>query len=108
MNELEEIINEISAKKKRNLFTFLTGAGISSESGIPTYRGSDGIWIKGTKFHKPTEFGTRKYFGQNQEEVWQFTLVRKKMIANALPNESHELLVEICLLYTSPSPRDRG
>jgi len=71
---LEILIQENFRKEKRNLFTFLTGAGISSESGLPTYRGSDGIWIKGTKYHKPEEFGTYAYFSRNQEEVWQYNL----------------------------------
>lgn len=94
-NELRNIIQEVLVKKKKNQFTFLTGAGLSAESGIPTYRGSGGIWVKGTKYHKPQEFGTRKYFKQNQKEVWQFTLVRKKMIENVEPNESHKLLFKI-------------
>ncbi|GGP01425.1 NAD-dependent protein deacylase [Cloacibacterium rupense] len=93
--QLEEIIKQVYNKKNRNLFTFLTSAGISSESGIPTYRGIDGIWIKGTKFHKPEEFGTFKYFKENPEEVWQYSLFRKKMFENASPNESHKQIVEI-------------
>lgn len=95
MEQLEEIIKQVSNKNKRNLFTFLTGAGISSESGIPTYRGSDGIWIKGTQFHKPEEFGTFRYFKENPEEVWQYSLFRKKMFENAQPNTAHSELVEI-------------
>lgn len=93
--QLEEIIKQVYNKNKRNLFTFLTGAGISAESGIPTYRGVDGIWIKGTKFHKPEEFGTFKYFKENPEEVWQYSLFRKKMFESATPNESHKQIVEI-------------
>lgn len=93
--QLDEIIKQVYNKKNRNLFTFLTGAGISSDSGIPTYRGTDGIWIKGTKFHKPEEFGTFKYFKENPEEVWQYSLFRKKMFENAKPNESHNEIVEI-------------
>lgn len=93
--QLEEIIKQVYNRKTRNLFTFLTGAGISAESGIPTYRGTDGIWVKGTKFHKPEEFGTFKYFKENPEEVWQYSLYRKKMFKNAIPNESHKLIVEI-------------
>ncbi|WP_374172834.1 Sir2 family NAD-dependent protein deacetylase [Flavobacterium tructae] len=57
--QLTEIISQVYHKSNRNGFTFLTGAGISAESGIPTYRGADGIWVKGTKFHKPEEFGTQ-------------------------------------------------
>lgn len=93
--ELENIIRQVYHKTKRNKFTFLTGAGLSSESGIPTYRGVDGIWIKGTKFHRPEEFGTFKHFKNNPEEVWQYSLFRKKMFENAYPNESHQLIAEI-------------
>lgn len=92
---LKEIIEEVCAKKHRNQITFLTGAGISSDSGIPTYRGSDGIWVKGTQFHKPEEFGTKKYFDAHQEEVWQYSLFRKKMIEEALPNDSHKSIARI-------------
>ncbi|WP_048503348.1 SIR2 family NAD-dependent protein deacylase [Chryseobacterium sp. BLS98] len=92
---LQTIIQETLQKEKRNLFTFLTGAGISSESGLPTYRGSDGIWIKGTKYHKPEEFGTFRYFSQNQEEVWQYNLFWKKLIEQATPNQGHFTISKI-------------
>lgn len=93
--QLYEVIKKVYDKNNRNLFTFLTGAGISADSGIPTYRGIDGIWIKGTQFHKPEEFGTYKYFKEHPEEVWQYSLFRKKMFENAEPNESHREIVEI-------------
>lgn len=93
--QLYEITKKVYDKNNRNLFTFLTGAGISADSGIPTYRGIDGIWIKGTQFHKPEEFGTYKYFKEHPEEVWQYSLFRKKMFENAEPNESHREIVEI-------------
>jgi NAD-dependent deacetylase len=82
-------------REKRNLFTFLTGAGISGDSGIPTYRSIDGIWVKGSRFYKPEEFGTLKYFKENQEEVWQYCLFRKKMFEEAEPNESHRKVADI-------------
>jgi NAD-dependent deacetylase len=56
-----------SPSRKSQLFTFLTGAGVSAASGIPTYRGTDGIWVKGTKFDKPEEFGTFEYFKKQPE-----------------------------------------
>jgi NAD-dependent deacetylase len=93
--QLENIIHHVYQKEKRNLFTFLTGAGISSDSGIPTYRGIDGIWVKGTQFHKPEEFGTLRYFRQHPEEVLQYSLFRKKMFESASPNESHFELADI-------------
>ncbi|KAB8155681.1 iron dicitrate transport regulator FecR [Kordia sp. TARA_039_SRF] len=95
MENLKAILKENFQKEKRNNITFLTGAGLSAASGIPTYRSTDGIWVKGTKYHKPEEFGTFKYFSKNQEEVWQFNLFRKGMFEKAQPNESHKLLVQI-------------
>lgn len=95
MENLKAILKENFQKEKRNNITFLTGAGLSAASGIPTYRSTDGIWVKGTKYHKPEEFGTFKYFNKNQEEVWQFNLFRKGMFEKAQPNESHKLLVQI-------------
>ena len=59
MEELQSILNTI-IKEKQGYITFLTGAGISAESGLPTYRSIDGIWIKGTKYHRPEEFGRKK------------------------------------------------
>lgn len=95
MKELKNILQEVQTKKSRNYITFLTGAGISSASGIPTYRGSDGIWIKGTKYYKPESFGTFEHFSKNADEVWQYTFFRKKMFSEAEPNDSHYLLKEI-------------
>jgi NAD-dependent deacetylase len=92
---LERAIKEVFKKQKKNLFTFLTGAGISADSGIPTYRGVDGIWMKGSTFHKPEEFGTYTYFLNHPEEVWQYNLFRRKMFENALPNDNHFNIVEI-------------
>jgi NAD-dependent deacetylase len=92
---LEDILSIAYKKKKKNLFTFLTGAGLSSDSGIPTYRGSDGIWIKGTANYKPEEFGTLRYFLQNPEEVWIYTLSRIQSFRNAEPNAGHIAIAEI-------------
>lgn len=94
MEELQSILHTI-IKEKKGYITFLTGAGISAESGLPTYRSIDGIWIKGTKYHRPEEFGTLKYFRQETEEVWQYNLFWKKLIAEAQPNKGHLALTEI-------------
>ncbi|KAB1229749.1 SIR2 family NAD-dependent protein deacylase [Chryseobacterium viscerum] len=94
MEELQSILHTI-IKEKKGYITFLTGAGISAESGLPTYRSIDGIWIKETKYHRPEEFGTLKYFRQETEEVWQYNLFWKKLIAEAQPNKGHLALTEI-------------
>ena len=55
---------------------FFTGAGISSESGIPTFRGKDGIWNK----LKPEELANFNSFIRNPEMVWEWYNHRKKII----------------------------
>lgn len=94
MEELQSILHTV-IKEKQGYITFLTGAGISAESGLPTYRSIDGIWIKGTKYHRPEEFGTFRYFSQETEEVWQYNLFWKKLIAEAQPNDGHYALTEM-------------
>lgn len=79
MKELEEIIKLSINENDGKLFTFLTGAGVSVDSNIPTYRGEGGLWVKGSKFHKPEDFATYAYFIQNPEEFWQFVLFRKSL-----------------------------
>lgn len=95
MKEIKEIMQKALSRGHKNKITFLTGAGISSASGIPTYRGTDGIWIKGTKFYKPESFGTFEHFSKNADEVWQYTYFRKNMFVNAVPNQAHYKLVRI-------------
>lgn len=92
---LSNILEEILTKRHKGLITFLTGAGISADSGIPTYRSADGIWVKGSKYHKPEEFGTFEYFKKNPEEVWQFNLFRKGLFEKAKPNENHLIIQKI-------------
>ena len=46
---------------------FLTGAGVSAESGIPTFRGKDGFWSIGSKNYTPQEMATRTMYENNPE-----------------------------------------
>jgi len=70
-------------KNKNNVA--LTGAGISQESGIPTFRGSDGLWKK----YRSEELASREAFINNTKVFWEFYNYRKNMIKNALPNDAH-------------------
>jgi NAD-dependent deacetylase len=69
----------------------LTGAGISAESGVPTFRGPDGLWNN----FKPEELATPEAFARDPKLVWEWYNWRRERIAPALPNAAHKALVEL-------------
>ncbi len=69
----------------------LTGAGISAESGIPTFRGKDGLWNK----YDPMDLATPEAFQRNPKLVWQWYDWRRKLIADAKPNKAHFILADL-------------
>ena len=71
----------------------LTGAGISAESGIPTFRGAEGYWRVGSRNHQPTEMATAAAFASMPEEVWRWYLFRRGVCRAAAPNAAHLALV---------------
>jgi NAD-dependent deacetylase len=74
---------------------FLTSAGISAESGIPTFRGPEGYWRVGSRNHQPTEMATAEAFARMPEEVWRWYLFRRGVCRGAAPNAAHQALVEV-------------
>jgi len=76
-----------SAKK----IVFVTGAGISQESGIPTFRGNDGFWRK----YDPMTLATIDAFYDNPKLVWEWYEDRRKNILKANPNPGHEAIVAL-------------
>jgi NAD-dependent deacetylase len=69
----------------------LTGAGISAESGIPTFRGAAGLW----KQFRPEELATPEAFARDPLLVWEWYQWRRGLIAQAQPNGGHLALVEL-------------
>ena len=69
----------------------LTGAGISSESGIPTFRGAGGLW----RNFRPEELATPQAFARDPKLVWQWYDWRRGLIASASPNAGHFALAEL-------------
>ena len=69
--------------------TLLTGAGISAESGIPTFRGPEGYWTVGSRNYQPHEIATRAMFQHNPREVWKWYLYRRGICQKAQPNPGH-------------------
>jgi NAD-dependent deacetylase len=74
---------------------FLTGAGISAESGIPTFRGAEGYWRVGSRNYHPTEMATAETFARMPEEVWRWYLFRRGVCRAAAPNVAHQALVAL-------------
>ena len=73
----------------------LTGAGISAESGIPTFRGPEGFWTVGSENYHPQEMATHRAFSRMPEEVWRWYLYRLSACRGAEPNRAHHALVEL-------------
>jgi NAD-dependent deacetylase len=69
----------------------LTGAGVSAESGIPTFRGKDGLWNK----YRPEELATPEAFHSNPKRVWEWYKWRMELIAKAEPNPAHIVLARM-------------
>ena len=72
----------------------LTGAGISAESGIPTFRGQDGFWTKGSVHYRPEDVATWAFFSTAPREQWPWYLWRRSACAQAQPNRAHDALAE--------------
>ncbi len=103
--DLEAIVKQIhSCIEHDKQITFLIGAGLSVDSGIPTFRGEEGYWTVGSKNYQPEEMATFQMFSQAPKEVWNWYLYRKSICLNAKPNEGHHNLKKIQhLLDTSCS-----
>ncbi len=69
----------------------VTGSGISSESGVPTFRGEDGLW----KTYRAEELATMQAFISNPELVWEWYDWRRGLISKASPNPAHKIIAEM-------------
>ena len=69
----------------------LTGAGISKESGLPTFRGAEGLWRQ----RRPEQLATPEAFARDPLTVWEWYNWRRSIVAEAQPNPGHHALVEL-------------
>ncbi len=69
----------------------LTGAGVSAESGLATFRDSDGLWEK----HDPMEIATPEAFVRDPVLVYHFYNARRKQLQGAFPNDAHRALARL-------------
>lgn len=68
--------------------TVLTGAGVSAASGVPTFRGADGLWRQ----HRAEDLATPDAFARNPQLVWAWYAWRRERIAACQPNRTHQML----------------
>jgi NAD-dependent deacetylase len=73
----------------------LTGAGVSAESGIPTFRGKEGYWTVGAREYHPQELATHEAFEAMPWAVWAWYLYRLGVCRGAEPNAGHHALVRL-------------
>ncbi|MFC1661412.1 NAD-dependent deacetylase [Gemmatimonadota bacterium] len=71
----------------------LTGAGVSAESGVPTFRGEDGLW----RSNRPEELATPQAFRRDPRLVWEWYEWRRGKIRECKPNPGHEALARLSL-----------
>lgn len=79
------------AIKSAKSVVFFTGAGISAESGIPTFRGKDGIWNK----LNPEELANFSAFLRNPDLVWEWYKHRRDIVNSTSPNPGHLAIAEM-------------
>ncbi len=85
----------ISKLKSAKTVVVLTGAGISAESGVPTFRGDEGLWKK----FRPEELANFDAFMKNPKLVWEWYNYRKTLIKQVDPNPGHYALVKLEAMF---------
>ncbi len=78
----------IEVLQEASCVAILTGAGISAESGIPTFRGEEGLWKK----YRPEELATPTAFSQDPKLVWEWYDWRRGIIGQREPNPGHKVI----------------
>src|SRR2546430_16354772 len=85
LSQLAELI------QARQPCVVLSGAGISTESGIPDFRSPSGIWAE----YDPMEYATIEAFRRDPVKVWEFYALRFEVLTHAEPNAGHLALAEL-------------
>jgi len=92
MSELEDKIAQARQEiEKASNIVVLTGAGISAESGVPTFRGQEGLWQN----FRPEELATPDAFWNDPKLVWEWYDWRRNAVKDAKPNPGHYALAEL-------------
>ena len=89
---MEKEINILKkALRRADRVAVLTGAGISAESGVPTFRGADGLWEN----YRASDLATPEAFARDPELVWEFYNWRRGLVSRITCNPAHKALAEL-------------
>jgi NAD-dependent deacetylase len=85
--DTEELVTRLRAARR---IVVLTGAGVSAASGVPTFRGDDGLW----KQFRAEDLATPEAFAHDPRTVWEWYDWRRTKIAACAPNAAHQILAK--------------
>jgi NAD-dependent deacetylase len=88
---VEELLGTLRKSLEAARIVAFTGAGISAESGIPTFRGPNGLW----RNFSPEKLASPEAFSSDPRLVWEWYDWRRQIIHKAQPNAGHRALAEI-------------
>jgi NAD-dependent deacetylase len=84
---LQSLAERVRAARR---LTILTGAGVSAASGVPTFRGPEGLWRR----YRPEDLATPDAFASDPRLVWEWYAWRREKIAGCQPNPAHQVIAE--------------
>ncbi|HSE58898.1 MAG TPA: NAD-dependent deacylase [Nitrospiraceae bacterium] len=87
-NTITEVRERVARAQR---VTVLTGAGVSADSGVPTFRGTDGLW----RNFRAEDLATPEAFERDPRLVWEWYNWRRELIATKKPNQAHEALATL-------------
>src|SRR5687768_10712097 len=90
MSTIDEAVHAIREKTPKRVVVF-TGAGVSADSGIPTFRGAGGLW----RNFRSEDLATPHAFAADPHLVWEWYEWRRELIRNAKPNAAHEAIARL-------------
>src|SRR5206468_8577772 len=88
---MDDLARASTLLAKAGRVAVLTGAGVSAESGVPTFRGLGGLW----KGRDPMTLATPEAFAAEPALVWEFYHWRRDLVSRAEPNPAHHALADL-------------
>src|SRR2546421_5353173 len=87
---LEKALDAIRRRPPRRI-VFFTGAGVSADSGIPTFRGAGGLW----RNFRAEDLATPEAFARDPAMVWEWYEWRRGLVRDAQPNAAHRAIAAL-------------